>query len=425
MNQNSPFKEKARHNWGWKLASVVLSTLLWLIITNYNDPVVTVRFSNIPVTILNASSITSKGQVYEILENTDIIPIVTITASRSVAESFTRDDITATADLEEVTSRDMVPIHITLSKNNSEVKNVHGSIEDVKLAIEDSRTRTVSLEVNTEGSLSDGYITGDISPSQNLVRVSGFASKIDTIDKAVANVDITGFTSDISTETDIILYDKDGNVVNDSGIKQNISTVSVNIEILKAKLVKVRLEYTGTPADGYVVSKDPKIEPETVYIAGRNADISNVNEIVISGGERFDITQMTEDFSTKVDIRQFLPNGITLVNENGNIYTVLIGIDRMVEAAYEVHVSKLNITNMPEAAVYTPDTENINVSLKGLSDVMDKLTADNITMSLDLEPLLKNYEGNYPERLTATVQVNVPEGVSVVEAPEITLTLKK
>lgn len=425
MNQNSPFKEKARHNWGWKLASVVLSTLLWLIITNYNDPVVTVRFSNIPVTILNASSITSRGQVYEILENTDIIPIVTITASRSVAESFTRDDITATADLEEVTSRDMVPIHITLSKNNSEVKNVHGSIEDVKLAIEDSRTRTISLEVNTEGSLSDGYITGDISPSQNLVRVSGFASKIDTIDKAVANVDITGFTSDISTETDIILYDKDGNVVNDSGIKQNISTVSVNIEILKAKLVKVRLEYTGTPADGYVVSKDPKIEPETVYIAGRNADISNVNEIVISGGERFDITQMTEDFSTKVDIRQFLPNGITLVNENGNIYTVLIGIDRIVEAAYEVHVSKLNITNMPEAAVYTPDTENINVSLKGLSDVMDKLTADNITMSLDLEPLLKNYEGNYPERLTATVQVNVPEGVSVVEAPEITLTLKK
>ncbi len=425
MNQNSPFKEKARHNWGWKLASVVLSTLLWLIITNYNDPVVTVRFSNIPVTILNASSITSKGQVYEILENTDIIPIVTITASRSVAESFTRDDITATADLEEVTSRDMVPIHITLSKNNSEVKNVHGSIEDVKLAIEDSRTRTISLEVNTEGSLSDGYITGDISPSQNLVRVSGFASKIDTIDKAVANVDITGFTSDISTETDIILYDKDGNVVNDSGIKQNISTVSVNIEILKAKLVKVRLEYTGTPADGYVVSKDPKIEPETVYIAGKNSDISNVNEIVISGGERFDITQMTEDFSTKVDIRQFLPNGITLVNENGNIYTVLIEIDRMVEAAYEVHVSKLNITNMPEAAVYTPDTENINVSLKGLSDVMDKLTADNITMSLDLEPLLKNYEGNYPERLTATVQVNVPEGVSVVEAPEITLTLKK
>ena len=425
MNQNSPFKEKARHNWGWKLASVVLSTLLWLIITNYNDPVVTVRFSNIPVTILNDSSITSRGQVYEILENTDIIPIVTITASRSVAESFTRDDITATADLEEVTSRDMVPIHITLSKNNSEVKNVHGSIEDVKLAIEDSRTRTISLEVNTEGSLSDGYITGDISPSQNLVRVSGFASKIDTIDKAVANVDITGFTSDISTETDIILYDKDGNVVNDSGIKQNISTVSVNIEILKAKLVKVRLEYTGTPADGYVVSKDPKIEPETVYIAGRNADISNVNEIVISGGERFDITQMTEDFSTKVDIRQFLPNGITLVNENGNIYTVLIGIDRIVEAAYEVHVSKLNITNMPEAAVYTPDTENINVSLKGLSDVMDKLTADNITMSLDLEPLLKNYEGNYPERLTATVQVNVPEGVSVVEAPEITLTLKK
>ena len=71
MNQNSPFKEKARHNWGWKLASVVLSTLLWLIITNYNDPVVTVRFSNIPVTILNDSSITSRGQVYEILENTD------------------------------------------------------------------------------------------------------------------------------------------------------------------------------------------------------------------------------------------------------------------------------------------------------------------------------------------------------------------
>ena len=50
-------------NWGLKLASLIFAAVLWFLVTNINNPIVTVRFGNVPVTIKNASLITDAGDI--------------------------------------------------------------------------------------------------------------------------------------------------------------------------------------------------------------------------------------------------------------------------------------------------------------------------------------------------------------------------
>ena len=84
-------------NWGLKLASLIFAIILWFLVTNINDPVTTVRYTNIPVTLKNTNLITDQGQVYSVLDGSDIISSVTIYAPRSIIDSLSQNNIVATA----------------------------------------------------------------------------------------------------------------------------------------------------------------------------------------------------------------------------------------------------------------------------------------------------------------------------------------
>lgn len=54
-------KNRILHNLGLKIGSIIVALLLWLTITNIDDPTVTQTFKNIPVQILHDEVISSRG----------------------------------------------------------------------------------------------------------------------------------------------------------------------------------------------------------------------------------------------------------------------------------------------------------------------------------------------------------------------------
>ena len=74
-------------NWGLKLVSLIFAVIVWFFVTNIDDPITSVRYTNIPVTLKNTNLITDQGQVYTILDGSDTISSVTLFAPRSIIES--------------------------------------------------------------------------------------------------------------------------------------------------------------------------------------------------------------------------------------------------------------------------------------------------------------------------------------------------
>jgi YbbR domain-containing protein len=194
-------------NWGLKLASLIFAVIVWFLITNVNDPITSVRYTNVPVTLKNTNLITDQGQVYTILDNTDTINSVTLYAPRSIIDSLSQNNLVATADIQALSSLNTVSIDVVTNKYYDKIEKIVTSSDVVKLNVERKASKSLALNATTSGSLADGYVIGDVTTEQNMVRISGPESVVSQITSAAVDVDVTGFTSNIGTDADIVLLD--------------------------------------------------------------------------------------------------------------------------------------------------------------------------------------------------------------------------
>ncbi len=335
-------------NLGLKLLALISAFGLWFIVNNITDPSDSKSFSNIPVEILNADLITNEGKVYEILDDTDVIS-VRVRGKTSVLKYITKEDIKATADMSELTFMNTVNIKVTSTRNNSELEFVTSN-DNLRLAIEDVKRTQLSINTTVSGHPADGYIVGTVTPSQNVVRLSGPESVINQIDhvEAVANIGNYAYSSDINTSVDLLLYDSDGNEIKNNSIKMNISSINVAITILATKEVPLSFVISGETAEGYMVSGDIVSAPETITLAGRKATLDAISELSIAD-EALNINDKDSDMTTIINIKKYLPTGVQFADATygGNV-SVTVPIAQIVSKTFEVPKKNFAIANAPQ-----------------------------------------------------------------------------
>lgn len=423
--------KKLTSNWGLKLASVVFAAILWFLITNINDPVVSQTFYDVPVTIKNTSLITENGQVYEVLDDTDVISTVKVYAPRTAIDSLSKDNIVATADVANMTSNYTIPISLSTNKYSNEIESISGSIDTVKLDVEDKATKTLALTATTSGTLEDGYIVGTVSTEQNLIRVSGPESIVSQIKSAVVDVDVTGFTSNIGTDADIKLYDEEGNVISEGSLTLNITSVRVNVTILETKRVPIVYTITGTPASGYQLTGVIDSTPDTILIAGRSSALSEVDFIGVSDA-LLNVQGLTENLETTIDLTDYLPSNISFGDSDFNgIVSVVVHIEETKSKTVDLDVASFTISNVPEGYQVTivtgeeegDTTQSITVS--GLQAALDTATASTITGEIDMQEFMDSREldnlvaGTY----STSVDLTLPDGVSTSDSVSVQILI--
>jgi len=383
-------KHKLTNNWGLKLGSLIFAFFLWIIVTNMNDPVIQYKVYNVPVRFINTGVVTDEGKTYEVLDNSDIIDTVTITAARSVIDSLDDDDVVAVADFNDLTLQDTIAIRLSTNKYNSNLESIRGNIDTVQLNIEKLKTKTLALNTIASGTVSEGYIVGDITSAQNQIRISGPESVIYQIEKAEASVSVTGFTQDISTSADINLLSAEGEIIDSESVDSNINTVSVDVEILPTKRVELSFGTIGTPAEGYEANGTITSDPETVLIAGKARVLKNMDVIEIDA-DALNITGQAGNMMTLIDIDDYLPSGIRLAEPgfDGNV-SVTVYIERTINRTLNLNASDIKLTNIPEgykATVVDPE-EGYEVAFNGLSKNVNSIDKLEVTATADLSNIL-------------------------------------
>ena len=379
-------KNKLIQNWGLKLISFLFAAVLWLIATNINDPIGTFRVSNVPVQILNANLITDSGQVYEVLDGTDTIGVVTISAKRSIIDSLNENNIVAVADMNDLTSLNTIRIQLSTNKYNDRLESITGSIDNVRLNVENKRTKTLPLRTSTTGEVREGYIIGEITTEQNLVEISGPESVVSQVYKAVVTVDVSGFTNNIGTDSEIHLYDENDVEITAGSIVKNINKVRVNVAILERKTVPLIWSVSGVPANGYQITGEITATRENVAIAGRSKMIADIEALSIPE-TALDVNGATEDVEILVDLNQYLPDGIILAEEDfrGRV-AVTIHVEPTSERTIEIPVRRIQVSGIPEGwdMLWPDDVESYTVTLVGLAANLDAVDVNELQASVDM-----------------------------------------
>lgn len=421
-------KKKLTNNLGLKILAILFSFALWLIVVNMNDPVITVPYSGITVEIVNKEAITEQGKVYEIIENTGVVT-VSITANRSIIDTINKENIHAVADMKEVSFMDTVRIEAYSDKNNDKIDNIKSNTENLKLKIEDMKKVQLVITPMVVGVPADGYVLGEVTTDQNIVRIAGPESVVSSINKAVVVVDVGGMTSGIKTNAELKLYDAKDNLITNPNITQNINSLDVSAQILATKEVPINILTSGKPANGYMATGVIEAEMETVQIAGSKKVLEQITQIDIPETV-ISLSGASENVTQIIELKKYLPDKVILADNkfNGKI-SVTVYIDKAVEKTFDVPKQNFTVGNLPlhDKGSIEGMEDTVSIRVVGLKDVMDSMRAEDIKGVADMalymenEGLEKLNEGFYVVNATFAL----PEGSEVMDSLPLTVFIEK
>ena len=96
--------KKLLNNLPLKILSILIAIVIWYVVVSVNDPIVKERF-DVPVQVTNEAYIAAGKKTYQIEEEYQTVT-VTVTDNNSVVSRLKASDITVTADLTQIVTRD-------------------------------------------------------------------------------------------------------------------------------------------------------------------------------------------------------------------------------------------------------------------------------------------------------------------------------
>lgn len=403
--------KRLTNNWGLKVLAVLFAGTLWLAVVNIDDPKITRTYTT-TVSVEHDDYLAELGKYYEVINNSNTVSFK-VTGKRSYLERISNSDFKAVADLELVEDLKRVPIEIVPQRYAGNV-TVASKAYYLELAVEDLVSKPFVISVKTEGNVALQHAQGETNVSPTLLRVSGPASVVGEIDKAVAVVNVEGMMQDITDSVIPVLYDANGEEIDTTELSFNIQNVMVSMQILDTKEVTLNFQTTGTLPEGYEYV-GVEYKPQSVMVKGEASALNMINSITVPG-EVLDLTNATGEIEREVDISSYLPEGVMLLDGAQSKIAVTVKVEKHEKRVFEVPTANITVSNLGSKYDVKFLKNTVRVELEGLSSELDKLDSDTLTGSIDVGGMAAgehtvNFELNLDNKFkmskTATVAVDI------------------
>lgn len=370
-------KEKGMRNIKTKLGTVFAAFALWVIMTNYIDPSVSITIKDVPVEIKNASIITNKGMSYEVTSGstTDVI----VKGRKSSLDNIDETDVFAYADLSNLSISNASEIIVSCSFNDTELIPV---VKNMKVNIEPTKEVEHNIEIKQEGSLkSDNYIRA-IDLQNKTLKISGGESKINVIGNVIVTVDITNAKDGDVVNVRPVIYDKNGKEMDKKLFKLSVSETSATINMCNTKKVPLIINaYCEHAGNGEII--ETKWEKEEITIAADDEILENTEAIIIDVG--MDIVPSDEsrifEYTKVVNLENYMPEGINCAEADSQVN---------VEVVYEQYITKTVLQKVDiigQSKRYQYEAQPVTITLKGLQEDLNLITEESFSCTANVKGL--------------------------------------
>ena len=411
---------KLFQNMTLKMASLAGAIIIWLIIMNINDPVVTRIIYDVPVNVVNTSYIESMGLSYKISDGYNTIA-VTVRGNRSLVESLTASRFNVTADLTQIISLETDPVMVPLTVDSPRIssENLTASPRNINIDIEEMVSKEFVINATASGTTpANGFEVGEMTVKPETVTIRGPGTLIDKIERVNAIVDVTGIRTDKDIQPDIRITDKNGEQITDtqmSYLSMNVTeeemTVHVTVYAVRSG-VSLKVETSGEPASGYTVG-NIAVTPSTLSVVGSRAVLDRLEQegnviTITSDSGLVDVTDKVSDVSVKIDIRRVLPEGLSLASQISTTAVVSVQILPANSRSVTVETRDINLYGLADGYNCVFESSSLEIKIQGSPEVLSGLSASDLEASVDLAGLMIG-------RQKVPVTVELPDGCSLVE----------
>ena len=420
-------KRKLTNNISLKLMALAIGILVWLIVSNINNPLISRTYLIPKVELLNEAYIEDTGMVCMQDEKQSNVR-VTITAEQKTLNRITADDIQVVADLQQAVSLDTDPVMVPLSASckNAAMTTISVSPQNYSVHLEEKFTQEFAVNVNRgESKPGKGYEIGTQTVSPEKIRITGPKSLIGKIDKVTANVNVDGIIEDKTETVSLTITDKNQDILSEASMSNlkidNNANVYVTTRLWKVRTdVKMEAGYVGEPKDGYFVDSITTV-PDTISLAGNTEALEalkeNNNTIEIPS-ELVDISGKKKDVEVKINLTEILPDGLKLTSGSSEDVWIRVNILPQGSHTYSVPTSEISVKNKPDNMQIFFDIDKIEIRVKAVDGNLDDFDESKLDASVDLKD---KEEGDY----TIPVDIVLPEGYELVDEVKTEIRVSK
>ncbi len=344
--------------------SLLLAIVLWLYVDTRQGNTSTKTLTNLPIEFVGAEdTLPSKGLM--LTEGADTTLDLTIRGPRTVISGFEKDDIRIEVDLSGINAvgTRTLPWDYALADNmnKSDISIEKQSRSNVTVQVATLYTKQVPVSVNVTGEVAD----------------------VGVVESARITLDLQDANGTLQREFEYELLDGDGNVVENINNKIRVSDrrVLVTAPVYIFKDLKLSVKFKESPGSQEANTRW-KLEYDTITVAGEPASLENVQEVVLA---EIDLSTILSD--TEIPLEISLPAGC--VNLSGFTATTLSVRFRGLETK-TFTATNISAVGYSEGQVFSKMTNSVDVVLRGPAAELEKVTADDIRVVVDLSEYVSN-----------------------------------
>lgn len=380
-------KERLTNNLVIKLLSVGIALILWILVVNLSNPVITKVVSDIPLEVLNEDVLTDAGLTYEIDGRKTVS--VTVDVATLDYNKIQKSDFRAYVDLNDLWSvTGTVPVQVETVNNRGLLKSDPvPTTEVIHVVTEPLQEKTFTVQIYTTGTPSDGYAPGTQVAEPSTVTVKGPESLVGQIHSVGVTIDLEGVDSDVSGSSAPIFYDANSHEITDSSFKEKVTVdtdlINYTQVILRIKELTLNFEITGQVAEGYRFTGTSS-EYKSVPVAGYKSVLAELTSLQISDPE-LNLDGLTADKTVRIDLNKYLPSSsLSLAGMESSIISVTLRVEPLVSRDYTLSTAEVPMTGQDSDYTYSFEERTIEVTVQGLEEDLNQLDASQLGATINV-----------------------------------------
>jgi YbbR domain-containing protein len=393
-----------------KIICLLLSFGLWLYVSNVENPQRTHELTNVPVELINEDSLADSK--FAIVNKQQFTVDLELEGPSSEVLKVKKEDFKIVVDMSAYalkTGENFIPVQIVNAPQKINIKN--NGLLGIKVNLEELEKKEFTIKSKVKIKYKENIYEKEQVISPKVVTATGGKSSIERISEAVLVGEEKDVDKDKQSDYEIKFLDAYGNEVNN--IEADNKTAKLSISVTNGKVIPINLKTTGNISKGFVLT-GYELSKNSINILGDNQNLSKVQAV---DTEPVDISSLQED--SELDVKLSLPEGITA--QDGE-ETIKVKFKVQKEESVTKNIScNVQYSNLNENLSLENQNITTNVTLTGTKSALDKISAKNINVTLDLSNLKD--EGTFEYTPKATLVDG--NDVTISEIGSVKVVVKK
>ena len=382
------------------LLALVIAFGLWVYVITTVSPGSQETFYNIPVARDGETVLEERGLMITHVSTSTVN--LTLSGTRKDLAKVNPGNITLKVDLSKIYGPGTHSLRYTPSYPGDVASNAFVEEsrypENITFVVEERHTSIVPVEILWEGTTPEGFMTDKENKllDHSHVTVTGPASVVDQIAKAVIQVDLNERRESISESYRYTLCNTAGEPVDAELITTNVEEIRLDVKIQRFKDIVITYELVeggGAKRENAIVT----LSDETIRVSGSDAVLGSLGDEIVVGP--IDLGSIRD---TVLTYPINLPAGVT--NLSG-VTSVEVNVKFVGLTTNTITVREFTAINVPEDLMATMDTKYLDIVVRGPAGPMRGLKPEDIIVTVDFAGKEPGSTETYPVTITFTNDV--------------------